>query len=94
MTNEETLLRGQRAEQILDSAEWSDAWRLVRERLFDVIETSKEDRDALEARRMLKAAALVREELERMIADGQVAASDIAEAQRRVANQHTRISYY
>lgn len=82
MTNDELMARAQRAEKLLLSEEWTDAWGLYRARLFDQMEHAKDDADALAARRMLMAANEARRELERMIADGAMAADDANQAQR------------
>ena len=83
MNNEELMARAQRAEKLLLSEEWQDAWALYRAKLFDAIEHAKDDAEALSARRMLMAANEARRELERMIADGAMAADDAHTARRR-----------
>lgn len=83
MTNEELLDRARRAQEILESPLWHEAWDALRAQLFDAIEHGKTDADALEARRRLHAASAVRMAFERMMSDGAVAASDIETANRQ-----------
>ena len=83
MTNEELIHRARQAQEILASPIWVEAWDSLRARLFDVMENSKTDADALEARRRLHAATAVRMSLERIMSDGAVAAADIEAANKR-----------
>lgn len=78
MSERERIQRGERAQKILDSDEWRDAWASYREMLLHEIETVADDQRALEARRLLKAARKAREHLESLIADAAIAKADIA----------------
>lgn len=82
MTNEELAARGAHAEQLLRAPELVEAWENYRARYLDIIENTKSDEDALEARRMLRAGREAREELERMVMDGAVASDDIQTARK------------
>lgn len=77
MNDHETLARAERAEKLLNSELWMEAWTAYRKRLMQIIEEAKTDDEALEARRMLRAGVAAREHLERIVADGAFAASNI-----------------
>ncbi len=82
MTNEELAARGAHAESLLRAPEFIEAWDNYRAKYLDIIENSKSDDDALEARRMLRAGKEARDELERMVMDGAVATDDIQTARK------------
>lgn len=77
MTPRERIERSERVRAILASPEWLQAWAAIRATYMQVIESTEDDQQALEARRMLRAANKAREHLEALVADGKMATADI-----------------
>lgn len=77
MNNAERIERAARVRRWLEGDEWTGAWSAVREAYIHVIENGT-DEQALDARRMLRAANQARAHLEQFIADGAIVAADIA----------------
>lgn len=74
----ERIDRAERVRQMLSSPEWKQAWTAIRTTYMHVIESAEDDHQALEARRMLRAANRAREHLEALVTDGKLANADMA----------------
>lgn len=79
MTNDERVARGRRAEHIITSDEWREAWNSYRDLLLREIESASANdvESVMHCKRLLVAANAARTHLERMMADGVVAAKEI-----------------
>lgn len=84
MNNEQRVERARQVRLWLESDEWRVAWESYREVLIETIESAADDEQALEARRMLRAAKTARNHLEQLILDGALAAADIAARKSRL----------
>lgn len=86
MTNEEMIRRADKAKQLLEDGMLKEAWAAYRAALLELMASAKTDEETLEAKRQLRAADAARGHLERVIAEGAVAAADITvEAERKRA---------
>ena len=83
MNDSERIERGIRVRRLLESAEWVDAWDAVRATYLHVIEEGT-DEQALEARRMLRAAIAARSHLTAFITDGTLMEADMAARRSRM----------
>lgn len=79
MNNELAVKRGNNAKLILDNAAWNEAWEAYRARIFEEIEKAGSDEieKVLHLKRLLSAAGGARGHLERLMAEGKVAAANI-----------------
>lgn len=73
------LASGKRAEQILQSDEWQQAWDAYRQRIFEEIEAAPSDATdkVMHLKRLLAAAKAAQAHLERLVVDGKVAAANL-----------------
>ena len=86
MNDHELVRRADRAKQLLEHDLFNEAWTAYRAVMLDLMATAKTDAETLEAKRMLRAAESARSHIERIIAEGTVAAADIkAESERKSA---------
>lgn len=71
--------KGRRAHLLLDSEEWRDAWEAYRAQLLREIESCgpRDVETVMHCKRLLAAAHGAKAHLERMVADGQLAAKQI-----------------
>lgn len=84
MNNQERVERAKRAERLLASDEWAGAFEAYRKVLISTLESQCGESKALEAHRMLLALQKVKQHMESLIADGQIAQADIASVKSRL----------
>ncbi len=70
---------GNRANSILDSEEWKEAWNAYRTRIFEEIEAaqSNDTEKVMHLKRLLSAGNAAQKHLERLVMDGKVAAKNL-----------------
>lgn len=83
MNESQRLERADRVKRWLASDEWTGAWAAVRATYIEIVETGT-DEQAMDARRMLRAANTARKHLEAFVSDGALTAADIAARRSRM----------
>ena len=75
----EQIERGSRAQKILDDHIYQEAWTAVEDHITNMMKTCplRDDEGLLRARNLLHCLNLVRSALEKTLADGKVAASEL-----------------
>lgn len=87
MNDQDRVRRAQRAKELVENDLLNEAWATYRALMLDRMAHAKTDAETLEAKRLLAAADAARAHLDRIIAEGTVAAADIkAEAERKSAH--------
>lgn len=71
----QALARGARAKALLEAEEYTEAWDIYRQRIFDAFEAAKSDDvdTIMQLKRLLASATAARAHMQALVIDGQVA---------------------